>query len=92
MEIEGVVFIKDWKPSKEGAFALVCWINGEWIRVASIDDSALAIVQRQMNNEEVASETTGPLTRHGRAIAKVMCKSISQVMTDIENNSPSRTN
>lgn len=92
MEVEGVVFIKDFTPKNEGAFALVCWVNGAWLRVASVDDSVVELVQRQVKQETIESDTTLPITRHGRAIVRMMCKILKQVLDEMELNTPSRNN
>lgn len=92
MEHEGVTFIKNWKPETEGAFALVCFVNGEWVRVASIDDDIAAICKRQVTGDEQHSPCTGPITRLGRAAARVQCKSLIAALEDIEAGMPSRNN
>lgn len=92
MEHEGVMFIKDWKPETEGAFALVCFVKGEWVRVASIDDEISAICKRQVAGVEIVSPCTGPVTRVGRAAARLQCKSLIAALEDIEMGMPSRNN
>lgn len=84
MEHVGYTEIQDWTPEKDGAFALVCWVQGKWLRVVAVNDDIVSLAQRQMTKQEVPSETYGPCNRIGRKLARLQCRALISATDSID--------